>query len=48
MSVDFSSIIENFLTAELGEEVRGSLVAIAEALEDVFGESLHTVPRRRR
>lgn len=40
MSVDFSAIIENFLTAELGEEVRGSLVAIAEALEDAINSQL--------
>jgi len=43
MSVDFSAIIENFLTAELGEEVRGSLVEIARALEAAINAQLLTV-----
>ena len=43
MSVDFSEIIDNFLTAELGEEVRGSLVEIAEALEAAINSQLNTV-----
>ena len=43
MSVDFSQIIQNFLTAELGEEVRGSLVAIAQALQDAINAQLLTV-----
>jgi len=43
MSVDFSAIIENFLTAELGEEVRDSLVAIAEALQSAINSQLQTV-----
>ena len=43
MSVDFSTIIQNFLTAELGEEVRDSLVAIAQALQDAINAQLLTV-----
>ena len=43
MSVDFSAIIDNFLTAELGEEVRGSLVAIAESLQAAINSQLNTV-----
>ena len=43
MSVDFSAIIENFLTAELGEDVRGSLVEIARALEAAINAQLLTV-----
>lgn len=43
MSVDFSAIIENFLTAELGEEVRSSLVEIARALEAAINAQLLTV-----
>lgn len=40
MSVDFSQIIENFLTAELGEEVRGSLVEIARALQAAINSQM--------
>jgi len=43
MSVDFSGIIDNFLTAELGEDVRGSLVEIARALEAAINSQLNTV-----
>ena len=43
MSVDFSQIINNFLSAELGEEVRGSLVAIARALQNAINSQLNTV-----
>lgn len=43
MSVDFTPQINNFLSAELGEEVRGSLVDIAEALEDAINSQLTSV-----
>ena len=43
MRVDFSTIIQNFLTAELGEDVRDSLVAIAQALQDAINAQLLTV-----
>lgn len=41
--VDFSAIINDFLTAELGEDVRDSLVAIARALEEAINAQLTTV-----
>lgn len=43
MSVDFTQIINNFLTAELGEDVRGSLVEIAEAVQDAINSQLNIV-----
>lgn len=43
MSVDFSPEINNFMNAELGEAVRGSLVDIAEALETAINSQLITV-----
>ena len=43
MSVDFSQIINNFLSAELGEDVRGSLVAIAQALQDTINAQATSV-----
>lgn len=41
--VDFSAIINDFLTAELGEDVRDSLVAIARALQEAINAQLTTV-----
>lgn len=41
--VDFSAIINDFLTAELGEDVRDSLVAIAEALQEAINTQVATV-----
>ena len=43
MSVDFSPEINNFMNAELGEAVRGSLVDIAKALETAINSQLITV-----
>ncbi len=40
---DFSATINDFLTAELGEDVRDSLVAIAEALQTAINTQLTTV-----
>lgn len=41
--VDFSAIINDFLTAELGEDVRDSLVAIAEALETAINTQVASI-----
>ena len=41
--VDFSAIINDFLTAELGEDVRDSLVAIAEALQEAINTQIASV-----
>lgn len=42
-NVDFSAIINDFLTAELGEDVRDSLVAIARALQEAINAQLISV-----
>lgn len=43
MSVDFSEEIMNFREADFGEEVRGSLISIAEAVEAAINAQLLTV-----